>query len=83
MSESEVYRAVSKLFDGEQDLMRDFKSFLPDACIEQPAPAEPAKDEVEEKPEVIPSPVKVPQAKKRPPETPKTVDVATKVRSFE
>lgn len=33
MSESEVYQAVANLFQEEEDLMRDFKSFLPDAVL--------------------------------------------------
>lgn len=36
MTETEVYKAVSQLFKDEEDLMRDFKSFLPDAGLESP-----------------------------------------------
>lgn len=36
MTETEVYKAVSLLFRDEEDLMRDFKSFLPDAGLESP-----------------------------------------------
>ncbi|KAF7632405.1 HDAC_interact domain-containing protein [Meloidogyne graminicola] len=34
LTESDVYQEVAKLFHNEEDLMRDFKSFLPDASIE-------------------------------------------------
>lgn len=36
LTESGVYQEVAKLFHNEEDLMRDFKSFLPDASIEFP-----------------------------------------------
>lgn len=80
MSESEVYKAVSKLFQGEEDLMRDFKSFLPDACLENaPPPVPQQKEEVDEKPEIVPAEAKIAQAKKRAPEPPQIASVAIKV----
>lgn len=34
MSETEVYQAVAKLFHDEEDLMLDFKTYLPDVGVD-------------------------------------------------
>ncbi|KAI3413787.1 Paired amphipathic helix protein Sin3b [Globodera pallida] len=52
-SEAEVYQRVSRLFHNELDLMRDFKSFLPDAKLDfseqQNEQQKPKLEEVREK----------------------------------
>jgi histone deacetylase complex regulatory component SIN3 len=40
MTENEVYNSVSRLFENEVDLLRDFNTFLPDVAQQQRRPVE-------------------------------------------